>query len=71
MRFYQVHMTHEAGTSIGFEYYTTRPAADKAAAEYLFDYPEESAEVTAIDVEPTKAGILRALNQYAGHPDNG
>lgn len=28
-------------------------------------------EPEAIDIEPTKAGILRALRRYAGHPDNG
>jgi hypothetical protein len=28
-------------------------------------------DVTVIQVELTKAGILAALNLYAGHPDNG
>jgi len=32
---------------------------------------EHSFAVTPIEVEPTKDGVLKVLNQYAGHPDNG
>ncbi len=27
--------------------------------------------ISQIEVEPTRAGIIKALTMYAGHPDNG
>lgn len=28
-------------------------------------------QIVPLEVKPTKAGIIAALNLYAGHPDNG
>lgn len=60
------------GNSAGFEFFTTKRVAERAAAEWNKDNPdEESARIVEIKVVPTKRGILRALNLYASHPDNG
>ena len=71
MRFYSVHRTCEGGCSAGYEFVTSRREADKAAAQWRKDNPDENATVEVIDIEPTKSGILRALNLHAGHPNNG
>lgn len=60
MRFYRVHSYDEKNGSFGFLWYTNRREAEK---------PGEPIE--AVNIVPTKAGILRALQVYASHPDNG
>lgn len=74
MKFYQVHRTCEAGTSAGYEYHGSKREADKAANAWIrngSETDEHGANVTVIDVAPTRAGILAALNRYAEHADNG
>lgn len=69
MRFYRVYVTIDHGVSGGSEWFATKRKAEKRAR----DYPEgeEPYVVEEVFVEPTKAGILAALNQHASHPDNG
>lgn len=73
MRFYRVHFKAFDVGSAGFEFFTNEAAARKAlrrdARDARMEHDPSSLEV--IDVEPTKAGILRALQRYASHPDNG
>lgn len=75
MRFYQLHRLHEAGESAGYEYFSSKDDAQKAARTWRANNPgpddDHESEITPIEVEPTKAGILAALNRYAKHPDNG
>lgn len=74
MRIYSLHRTHSAGESAGYEFFGSRRAADKAAAEWIRSDDsllEHGTEIKPIEVEPTKSGILRALNRYASHNDNG
>jgi len=74
MRFYSVHFQNEEGNR-GAEYFANKRDARKAASEWRArapaDTPDHGAVVMEIDVVPTKAGILAALNKYAGHPNNG
>lgn len=71
--FYRLHRTYEAGTSAGYEYFWGKGTAEKAMRQWLDrDYElEHDAEIEVIEVEPTKAGIMFALNKYANHADNG
>lgn len=74
MKLYSLHRTHSAGESAGHEFFASKRDADKAAAEWRrqgSELEEHAAEVQPITVEPTRQGILRALNRYASHTDNG
>jgi hypothetical protein len=71
MKFYSVHRTTEAGASAGYEWFTSKRKADAAATKWRTDNPDETATVGEWEIEPTKAGILAALNLHASHPDNG
>jgi hypothetical protein len=79
MKFYRVSYSQEGGNSAGFSWHRTRREALAAARK---DYNQDPAEydnndraieerIEAIDVVPTKAGILKAMHRYASHPDNG
>lgn len=74
MRFYRVHDYEAVNGSHGYLWFTSKAEAEKKARELVAADPEtydEPLEIEALEVEPTKVGILEALNRYAGHPDNG
>lgn len=94
MRFYRVGLqaTYDIGEHLGYQWFTSRRAADKFANEHRDDCDSgpleihflhgqdfksvtplrsEVAKVKAFDITPTKKGILKALNDLAGHADNG
>jgi hypothetical protein len=66
VKFYQVSCQNEDRNHGGYLYFT-----DKCEAIAESRKQGRGGEFHPIEVKPTKAGILRALNQYAGHPDNG
>jgi hypothetical protein len=74
MRFYRVAFGNEEGNSGGYAWFTTIAEArrfargkepDDATSCVIDPTPEP------VDIEPTKRGILDALNRYADHPNNG
>lgn len=82
MKFYQLDLRHEYGSSAGYEYFTNKQDAEKAFDEWFDcgpdksvkeEYTEErmSTKINVIEITPTKAGILRMLRLYASHADNG
>jgi len=75
MKFYQLHRTCEAGTSAGYEYFTSRREAKRALAVWRRNSPgdvqDQQGDIEPIEIEPTRAGIVHALNRYANHEDNG
>jgi hypothetical protein len=75
MKFYQLHRTHEAGISAGYGYFTNKREAEQALTVWRKNSPgdvqDQDGEIAEIQIEPTKDGILRALNRYAAHADNG
>jgi hypothetical protein len=71
MRFYRVHRYSSSDGSFGYEFFVSKTDAEKAAREWNADSEGDPAEVDLIEIEPTKAGILDALNRYADHPNNG
>ena len=73
MKFYRVHTYADAGQSTGYEFFTSKAEAKKAVREWTegIALETDTAEIDVVEIEPTKAGILRALNLYAVHADNG
>jgi hypothetical protein len=72
MKFYAVHKTCDGGSSAGYSWHTSIKEARKSAIDYLRGQDAgETAKIKAWDIQPTKAGILRALNIHASHPNNG
>lgn len=78
MRFYQVKLFRDGGVSIGSEWVRTKTKAYRVKREHREARSDadkamnaSEAEIVTVDIVPTRAGILDALNQYAGHPDNG
>lgn len=69
MKIYRVSLDDLRGDGHrGYEYCPSKGAANKtirAVAETC------QCEIEIIDVPLTKAGVLNALNQYGGHPNNG
>jgi hypothetical protein len=63
MRFYRVTYCVDHGSSAGYSWHTSRREASTEATKYWHDHPEDGRpKIQPIDVEPTKAGILAALN---------
>ena len=76
MKFYRVHKTQNSGESVGSAFFTTKRAAEKEFREWMSGEEEwvlscEGTSLEVIEIEPTKQGILRALNKWASHADNG
>jgi hypothetical protein len=79
MKFFRVHLYEGNEGSAGYVFETTLPAARRRVAEFKRSVKERPADrrgavdcdIDPIEVEPNKTGILKALNRYAGHPDNG
>lgn len=81
MKFFRVHLCDTDEGSAGYRYETNEPAARRIVAEFKRDLKarvrmserpaESSCDIDTIEIEPNKAGILKALNRYAGHPNNG
>ena len=82
VKFYRVGYSREGGNSGGYAWFTSRAEAVKAAKADQAQEPDEydygthgkipiTQMIDEIEVKPTKTGILRLLNDYASHPDNG
>jgi hypothetical protein len=71
MKFYRMELYDEEGHSAGYTFVTNRAAVAAQRREWVEQHEEPTIKVEEIEVEPTKAGILAALNCYASHPDNG
>lgn len=57
------HIRDTDGESRGFTFHTSRLEAIKDSGD--------AAGIDVLEIDPSKAGIILALNRYAAHPDNG
>jgi hypothetical protein len=71
MKFYRVHARIDNGSSAGFEFFRTKKEALVKMRELTIPGDIDTPELEEITVTPTKAGILRILNNLADHADNG
>tara|TARA_R100001082_G_C4357048_1_gene157396 strand:+ start:1298 stop:1537 length:240 start_codon:yes stop_codon:yes gene_type:complete len=79
MKFYRNHYRLEDDESIGHQYFTSRQEAEKAWNEMNKTIPLRQKRVwiqngdraQSIEFQNTQMGILKMLNAYANHPDNG
>jgi ribosomal protein S11 len=67
MKIYQNSYRDEGQEHQGYSYHQSKREALKVARKH--GCGEVTTEV--IEVQPSKAGIIRALRIYGGHPDNG
>ncbi len=78
MKIYRIHI-HDGGESKGYKYCSSQREVSKFKAEVRqteeeaeCDVEEEAEfDVEEIEVEISKQGILRALNRWGSHADNG
>ena len=71
MKFYRLHRRDNYAESVGYLWYTRRSDAEQERKSWLrTEGKYAEAKVETVDIEPTKRGILRALRQYADHPNN-
>lgn len=68
----------DGGTSAGFEFFSSKQEAERERRKHDAERTDEDkrlglglGNVDVIEYEATRAGILRLLNQYASHADNG
>lgn len=71
MRFYRVAYFDWDGEHRGYGWFTSHRDANRDARSYERRNEDCDAHVGEVDIMPTKAGILSALNRYASHEDNG
>jgi len=74
MRFYAVSLMRSMSGNHGYQYFSNKADATKCKREWegstdAVSLPEDSrvALIDAIDIKPTEAGILDALNQIEGN----
>jgi hypothetical protein len=74
VRVYRIKFYEQLDGSRGYAFASSKAEAAKIAREFTSggtDDNPHSAEVEAIEFQPTLTSFLRVLNSYAVHPDNG
>lgn len=70
MKIYKVFQGFTSDGNQGYSYHGSKALADKALKE-CEDNEIKDGEIEIIEVTPTKAGIILALNIHGSHNDNG
>ena len=73
-KYFRNHYLTETDSSLGYEWFFSRRAAEAAYDEYekrngLLDSRAERAK--EIDIRLTRSGVLEVLRRYASHANNG
>lgn len=74
MRFYRNHYKAEDFTSRGYAFFSSKEGARRRWVELGQDnvpHHTRASMAVPVDIEPTRKGILEALQALASHPDNG
>jgi hypothetical protein len=67
MKIYRLHLWDgRGGESIGYRYFPSMKAAVRVYRDY-----HGRGEIKTIEFTPTLSGILKVLNIYGSHPNNG
>ena len=70
MKIYRVEFVDTANGSQGFGYYDSKIEAEKNIQEFE-EANDGETTLVIIEMKNTKDAILRVLNEYGSHPDNG
>lgn len=63
--------THSEGHA-GYGYYGSRREAEREAAQWRRDHPDDSdTEIGSVPTPSGKGGWVELLNRWGNHPDNG
>lgn len=73
MDIFRVSYSTSLASSLGFEWFTSLTAAQKAQRQFekRKDHEDPVAEILKIELKTTKADVVALLNKFASHPDNG
>ena len=75
MKFYRLSKWETSEGSQGYEFFTSKHAAQRARLAWCKENEEPVDDningLDILEIAPTKQGILAALNRWASHPDNG
>jgi len=72
MRLHRVHYTIEHGSSAGYSWHTSQREAHKRAIAHIKGSDDRNYTIGTIDTgRLSRVELLRLLNKYASHPDNG
>lgn len=74
MKVFRVHLTDASGMSLGFEYYSNRKDAQTALRKSQSDEEvrvDSNSSIEEKEVIIGKYEILKLLNEWGSHPDNG
>lgn len=71
MKIYRVEYKDESQEHKGFTFHAVKKEAVDRALDYRRKCKGGETQVEPITVRVTAAGVLRALQAYASHPDNG
>ncbi len=69
MKIYMNSIRDNSGEHKGYSYFSSKLKAEREAAKLKTDDLE--VETTSFEINPRKAGIIAALNNWGGHADNG
>ena len=80
-KFFKVEQYDDDGEHMGSSWHMHEGYARKAINAHLYNHgligpevtrdPGDYYQLTEVDVDPGKPGILRLLREHASHPDNG
>lgn len=80
MKIYRVSYDGDPDGHKGYSFFASKAEATKDAKRwerqdqspgYTKGIGDHRGKIEALDIDPSKRGIIRALNTYAGHCDNG
>lgn len=71
MKIYRVHLAESLGVSHGYEFFTSAREAAACARRFKAEHEDAVVNVEPAMVRLTKGGIIRMLEAWARHPDNG
>lgn len=74
MKLYRVAFYDSQSGHCGYKFFGSKRFADRASRRWTKDHKGDNlsnAPVTSLFIAPSRAGLIKAFNDYGGHPNNG
>lgn len=72
MKVYRLHVREHHAGSTGYLFFSSKHIAENAKRQAAAGIGVEAVSMDGPhEIQLTKVGVLRALNHFAGHPNNG